>query len=160
VRAQVRSLDSAVHVMPLRPFSQLLEVPLARPRFYAALVTLFGATGVTLAVVGLYGVMSAGVRHRRREIAVRMALEAEPRDVRRLVLADGARLVCVGVVLRLALTVLTTRALRGLLFEVGPLDPSTLASGVGIVVVVAGLALYAPVRRAGRVDSGLMLRAE
>lgn len=160
VRAQARLLDPAVHVMPLRPFSQLLDVPLARPRFYAALVTLFGATGVTLAVVGLYGVLSASVRHRRREIAVRMALGAEPRDVRRLVLADGAGLVCIGIVLGLALTVLTTGALRSLLFEVGPLDPSTLASAVGILLVVAGLALYPPVRRAGRIDPGLMLRAE
>jgi ABC-type antimicrobial peptide transport system permease subunit len=133
---------------------------LARPRFYAALVTVFGTTGVTLAVVGLYGVMAAAVRHRRRELAVRMALGAEPRDVRRLVLADGARLVSIGVVVGLGLTALTTRALRGLLFEVGPLDPSALAAAVGILVVVAGLALYPPVRRAGRVDPGLMLRAE
>ena len=145
VRSQVRSLDPAVHVMPLRPFSQLLDVPLARPRFYAALVSLFGATGVTLAVVGLYGVMSAGIRQRRREIAVRMALGAEPRDVRRLVLADGAGLVGIGVGVGLALTVLTTRALRSLLFEVGPLDPPALAASVGILVVVAALALYPPV---------------
>ncbi|MFN2446730.1 MAG: FtsX-like permease family protein [Vicinamibacterales bacterium] len=100
------------------------------------------------------------VRQRRREIAVRMALGAEPRDVRRLVLADGAGLVCIGVVLGLALTVLTTRALRGLLFEVGPLDPLPLASAVAILVFVAALALYLPVGRAGRLDPGLMLRAE
>jgi putative ABC transport system permease protein len=89
-----------------------------------------------------------------------MALGAEPGDVRRLVLSDGVRLVCIGVFVGLALTALTTRALRGLLFEVGPLDPLTLTAAVGVLVVVAALALYAPVRRAGRVDPGLMLRAE
>jgi ABC-type antimicrobial peptide transport system permease subunit len=152
-------LDPAVQVMPLRPFAELLNAPLARPRFYAALVTIFGATGVMLAVAGLYGVLSAGVRQRRREIAVRMALGAAARDVRRIVIAEGARL-RVGLALGLALTALTTRALRGLLFEVGPLDPASLAFAVGFLVVVAALALYVPVRRAGRVDPALMLRSD
>ena len=160
VRAEVRALDPAVHVMPLRPFAELLKATLARPRFYAALVTIFGATGVTLAVVGLYGVLSAGVRQRRREIAVRMALGAEARDVRRLVLAEGAGLVAAGIALGLTLTALTTRTLRSLLFEVGPLDPASLAFAAGVLVAVAALALYLPVRRAGRVDPALTLRSD
>src|SRR5262249_21267944 len=103
VRREVASLDPAAQAMPLQPFAELLNAPLARPRFYAALVTLFGGTGVTLAVVGLYGVLTAGVRQRRREIAVRMALGADKRHVRRIVLAEGAGLVAVGVVAGLGL---------------------------------------------------------
>lgn len=160
VRSRVRALDSDVQVMPLRPFADLLDVPLARPRFNSALIAVFGAAGLGLAAIGLYAVMAATVRQRRREIGVRMALGATARDVRRLVLGEGARLVVLGATVGLTLALITTRALRGLLFEVQPFDPVALAAAMGLLVAVAGVALYIPTRQAGRVDPATMLRAE
>ena len=160
VRARVRSLDPEVEVMPLRAFSQLLDVPLARPRFYAVLMAGFGATGVALTVVGLYGVVAASVRQRRREFGVRMALGAEARDVRRLVLMDGAWLVGVGVIMGLAVVLVAAQALRGLLYGVQPLDPLSLVASVAGIVVVSAAALAMPLRSAGRVAPAEVLRSE
>lgn len=160
LRARVRSLDPAVTVMPLRPFSELLEVPLARPRFYTTLMAVFGATGVALAVVGLYGVVAASMRQRRREFGVRMALGAEARDVRHLVLVDGAWLVGVGVVVGLAVAFVAAQALRGLLYGVAPLDVASLLGAVAAVLAVSIAALAMPLRSAGRVEPAEVLRAE
>ncbi len=160
VRARVHELDPNVSVMPLRAFTELLEVPLARPRFYAVLMAGFGATGVALAVVGLYGVIATGVRQRRREFGVRMALGAEPRHVRHLILVEGAWLVGVGVAIGLVAALVAAQGLRGLLYGVEPVDPVSLAvSVVGVAVVSAG-ALVAPLRSAGRVQPSEVLRAE
>ena len=87
VRTRARSLDPTVTVQPLRAFTELLEVPLARPRFYTVLMATFGATGMALAVVGLYGVIAASVRQRQR---VRCPQHSVPgRDLRWLVMAEG-----------------------------------------------------------------------
>jgi len=102
----------------------------------------------------------ATVRQRRREIGVRIALGATARDVRRLVLGEGARLVGLGAVVGLTLALLTTRVLRGLLFEVQPLDLIALATALGLLMAVAGIALYIPMRQASCVDPATMLRAE
>jgi putative ABC transport system permease protein len=160
VHSRVRALDPDVQVMPLRPFSDLLDVPLARPRFNSALIATFGAAGLGLAAIGLYAVMAATVRQRRREIGVRIALGATTRDVRHLVLGEGARLVGLGGVVGLTLALITAQALRGLLFEIQPLDPIALAAALGLLTAVAGLALYIPMRQAARVDPATMLRAE
>jgi predicted permease len=160
IEARLRVLDPTVAVMPLRPFDDLLEVPLARPRFYTTLMTVFGATGVALAVVGLYGVIATGVRQRRREFGIRMALGAEPADVRRLVMVDGARLVGAGMVVGLAAAVIAARALRGLLYGVEPVDPASLALAVAGIAVVSAVALAAPLGSAGRVQPAEVLRAE
>ena len=160
LRTRVRSLDPAVTVMPLRTFSELLEVPLARPRFYTVLMALFGATGVTLTVVGLYGVVAASVRQRRREFGVRMALGAEAHDVRRLVLVDGARLIGVGVVVGLAVALVAAQALRGLLYGVAPLEPISFLAAIAGILGVSVAALAIPLRAAGRVDPAEVLRAE
>lgn len=160
VHSRVRALDPDVHVMPLRPFADLLEVPLARPRFNSALIATFGAAALGLAAIGLYAVMAATVRQRRREIGVRIALGATARDVRLLVLGEGARLVGLGAVVGLMLALITARALRGLLFEVQPLDLIALATALGFLMAVAGIALHVPMRQASRIDPATMLRAE
>ncbi len=160
VQARVRALDSNVTVMPLRAFTELLEVPLARPRFYTVLMTGFGATGVALAVVGLYGVIATGVRQRRREFGVRMALGAEASHVRRLVLVDGAWLVGIGIAVGLGAAVVAAQALRGLLYGVEPIDPLSLGVSVAGVAVVSAVALVAPLLSAGRVQPAEVLRAE
>lgn len=159
-QTRVRSLDPNVTVMPLRAFTELAEVPLARPRFYTLLMTGFGATGVALAVVGLYGVIATSVRQRRREFGVRMALGAEARHVRRLVMVDGALLVGIGILVGLAVAVVAAQALRGLLYGVEPVDPVSLATSVAGIAAVSAVALAAPLRAAGRVQPADVLRAE
>lgn len=160
VRTRVRQLDPNVSVMPLRPFAELLDVPLARPRFYTVLIAGFGATGVALAVVGLYGVIATGVRQRRREFGVRMALGAEPQHVRYLVLVDGAVLVGLGIAVGLAVAFVAAQGLRGLLYGVEPVDPVSLAASVVGIVVVSAAALVAPLLSAGRVSPSEVLRAD
>ena len=160
VRARVRELDPNVTVMPLRAFTELVEVPLARPRFYTVLMTGFGATGVALAVVGLYGVMATSVRQRRREFGVRMALGAEARHVRRLVMVDGAWLVVVGIAIGLPMALVAAQALRGLLYGVEPVDPASLLGAVGGILVVSIAALAMPLRSAGRVEPAEVLRTD
>lgn len=160
VRARLRVLDPEVQVMPLRPFWDLLDAPLARPRFYSVLMTAFGATGVALAVVGLYGVVAASVRQRRREFGVRMALGAEAHHVRRLVLVDSAWLVVGGIAVGLAITLSVGRALRSLLYGVEPLDPLALLAAVAGILVVSIVALAMPMRSAGRVEPAEVLRTD
>jgi putative ABC transport system permease protein len=160
VRARVRLLDPNVTVLPLRAFTELVEVPLAPPRFYTLLMTGFGATGVALAVIGLYGVIATSVRQRRREFGIRMALGAEASHLRRLVMVDGARLVGVGIVVGLAAAIVAAQALRGLLYGVEPVDPVSLAVSVAGIAAVSAVGLAAPLRTAGRVQPADVLRAE
>jgi predicted permease len=159
VSARLRSLDPDVQLMPLQPFAALLDEPLSRPRFYSVLMTAFGLVGVVLASIGLYGVIAASVRLRRREIGIRMALGAEARDVRRIVLVDGGWLVGSGVVCGLAASLLVTRTMRGLLYGVHPLEPAALIGAVAGIVVVSAVALAVPLRAAVRVDPADVLRA-
>lgn len=160
VRARARDLDPDVGVMPLRPFDDLLQQPFARPRFYTLLMTGFGTTGLLLSAIGLYGVIAATVRQRRREIGIRLALGAEARHMRRLVLVEGVGLVAAGVLAGLLASTLATQALRSLLFGVHPLDPLALAGAVAGVILMAAAALVLPLRTASRVAPAEVLRTE
>jgi predicted permease len=160
VRDRVGRVDPNVRVTRLTPFSQLLARPLARPRFVAFLLGVFGAAALLLAGVGLYGVMAAHVRQREREIGVRVALGATAANLRRLVLGEALRLTGLGVIIGLVGAALTTHLVRSLLFEVHPLDPVTLAGTALMLMAAAVLASFAPLRRATRVDPVALLRSE
>ena len=159
VRAQVAAIDGDVGVLRLQPFAELLEVPLARPRFNALLVAVFAAASLTLLGIGLYAVIAGFVRQRRPEIGLRMALGATTADVHRLVVGEGLRLVGIGAALGLAGAGALTRVLRGLLFEVEPLDPVAFGAAAAALAVVAFVSLWLPARAAGRVDPAVTLRA-
>ena len=126
----------------------------------ALLLTVFAVFATVLALVGMHGVIVYAVRQRQREIAVRMALGADRRSVRRLVLTDGGRLVVAGLIVGLLLTIATTRVLQGLLYGVQALDPWTLGLAVAVPMAVSAIALYLPARRASRFDPSTMLRAQ
>jgi putative ABC transport system permease protein len=155
---RLRQVDPDVRLMRVVPFAELRDRPLARPRFTALLLGFFGAMALLLSTVGLYAVPSAYVRQRDREIAVRLALGATPGGVRRLVAGETVRLAGVGAAIGLVGAVAAGRMLRGLLFEVEPLDPSTSIAAALLLMAAAALASYLPARRATRVDAVSLLR--
>jgi predicted permease len=157
-RDSVRAVDPTVQVMRVQPFEQLLDGPLARPRFNAFLLSVFGVIALVLAAIGLAGVTATYVRQRDRELALRVALGATPANVRRLVLGEALSLGLAGAVLGLAGAASATRVVRGMLYEVEPLDPLTLAGAALLMLIAVALAAYAPARRAAAVDASRMLR--
>ncbi|HZA34166.1 MAG TPA: ADOP family duplicated permease, partial [Vicinamibacterales bacterium] len=159
VRERIRAIDANVHVMSVVSFARALDAPLARPRFNAFLLNLFGVAALFLAGIGQYAVIAAYVRQREREIALRVALGASPAKVRWLVLAEALRLAAVGAVIGLIGAAAVSRLLRGLLFEVGSFDPITLTGAVLLLGAASVAAAWLPLRRALRVDATAMLKA-
>ncbi|PYQ05934.1 MAG: hypothetical protein DMF83_13800 [Acidobacteria bacterium] len=159
VRDRVRTVDPAVEVMRIARFAELLEGPLARPRFNAFLIGVFGVAAWLLAAIGLYALMGASVRQRYTEIGIRVALGATASDVRRLVVGDGLRLAGLGAAIGLVGAATASRVVRALLFEVHWLDPTSMVAAALLLVGASALASYLPARRATRVDPVIMLRA-
>ena len=157
-RDSVRAVDPGVQVMRVQPFEQMLDGPLARPRFNAFLLNIFGVTALLLSAIGLAGVMTAYVRQRDREIALRVALGATSGKVRRLVLREAFWLAGLGAAIGLGGAAVATRLVRGMLFEIDALDPLTLVGAALLLIATAALAAYGPARRATRLDAALMLR--
>jgi putative ABC transport system permease protein len=159
-REQVRAADPEAQVLRVAPFAELLDRPLARPRFNAVLLTVFGAAALLLAAIGLYGVVAASVRRRQREIAIRIALGATAANVRRLVLGEALALAGVGAAAGLAAATGTTRVVRSMLFDLDPLDPSTILGAALILIAASVVASYLPMRRATRFDPATALRSD
>jgi putative ABC transport system permease protein len=158
-RERIQRIDPDVRVMSVASFDEMLARPLAEPRFTSFLLTVFAAAALLLSTIGLYAVLSAFVRQREREIALRLALGATVRGVRRFVLTEALRLCGLGVTIGLVGTVAATRVLRGILFDVHPLDPSTLMTAVVLLLGASALASYLPLRRATRLDPVVLLRS-
>ncbi|HKG92599.1 MAG TPA: ADOP family duplicated permease, partial [Gemmatimonadaceae bacterium] len=144
LRRALAEVDPGLVLAGATPMRELLDVPLARPRFDAALLATFAAIVLALSAVGVYGAMAAFVRQRRHEIGVRMAVGARGGDVRRLVLARGLRLAALGTALGLAASAGALRLLGALLYEVSPLDAGTLAGAALGMLAVAALACALP----------------
>jgi ABC-type antimicrobial peptide transport system permease subunit len=159
VRDRVRTVDPAVEVMRIARFAELLEGPLARPRFNAFLIGVFGAAAWLLAAIGLYALMGASVRQRYTEIGIRVALGATGSDVRRLVIGEGLRLAGLGAAIGLVGAATASHVVRALLFEVHWLDPTSMVAAALLLVAASALASYLPARRATRVDPATVLRA-
>jgi putative ABC transport system permease protein len=159
-REHVGALDPDVRVIRVAPFTQFLDVPLARPRFNAWLIGTFAIAALFMATVGLYAVMGAYVRQRDREIGIRVALGATTTNVRNLVLIEALRLAGFGTGAGLVGALVTTRLMRGMLFQVDPLDLPTLAGAALLLVAASLLAAYVPSRRAIRLDPAAMLRSQ
>jgi predicted permease len=158
VRDRVRTVDPAVEVMRIARFAELLEGPLARPRFNAFLIGVFGVAAWLLAAIGLYAMMGASVRQRYTEIGIRVALGATASAVRGLVVGEGLRLAGLGAAIGLVGAAIASRVVRALLFEVHWLDPTSMVAAALLLVGAAALASYLPARRATRVDPVIMLR--
>jgi predicted permease len=155
----VRAVDPEQPISNVRTMDEVRAAAVLRPRFLATLLGVFAASAVLLAAVGIYGLMAYTTTQRTQELGVRMALGASRRAVLRLVLGEGARLAVAGVAVGLLAALGLSRLLSGLLFEVKPTDPATLAAVSVMVGVVAALASFLPARRASRVDPARALRA-
>ena len=118
----------------------------------------FGLLGLMLASFGLYGIVSYTFSQRTREIGVRMALGAQPRDARRMVLRHGLRLALLGIAIGIPIALVVSYALGSALYQVSPADPTALAGTAFLLMAVALLASYIPARRATKVDPMVALR--
>jgi putative ABC transport system permease protein len=130
------------------------------PRFQAILLAAFAFLALTLAIVGVYGVISYAVTERTNEIGVRIAMGALSQDILRLVLREALLLAIVALAIGLAASLALSRLLASLLFEMKPSDPVTLATACGVILVAAASAALVPARRATRVDPMVALRYE
>jgi predicted permease len=160
IRAQVRAMDAD---QPLgRPITlgEILGQEVIQPRFTMALFSAFAALGLTLAAAGIYSVLSFHVTRRTHELGVRMALGAPRRHVLGLMLTMGGRLVLVGLVIGVAVSLASARLLRSQLFGVEPADPLAYAAVAVLLTAVAFVACYIPARRAAGVDPMVALRQE
>jgi len=160
VRRAVHDIDPALPLTKVRTLDEVVAASQSRPRFLTLLLTLFAGVALTLAAVGIYGVISYSVAQRTREFGIRMALGAQHRAVLGQVLRRGLLLTVGGVVIGLIGAFALTRFLSGFLFGVAPTDPATFAGVSLLLGVIAILASYIPARRATRVDPLVTLRAE
>jgi putative ABC transport system permease protein len=158
---EVYSVDKDQPVTDLRTIDRVLQEGVyAGPRFNLALFAVFAALGLTLAVIGVYGVMSSSVAQQTHEIGVRMALGAGPGNISAMVVKRGAWLLLIGVAVGLVGSFLTARLLAGQIWNVSPFDPITFVA-VSLILLIAGLqACFWPARRAARIDPIVALRQE
>jgi predicted permease len=160
IRRVIGETAPGVALVSVASFATFLEGPLAQPRMNALLLAVFAAAALTIATVGLFGVMAAMVRQRTRELGIRLALGAAPRDLQRMVMRRGLTVAAGGVLVGLLGALLANRLLVSLLYNVAPTDRVTLLVATAVLLGVAGLATAIPARLSTRVDPLLALRAD
>jgi putative ABC transport system permease protein len=157
-RSAVWAVDGALPITRLQPLDRVRAAATGREQFTLLLVTLFAVLALVLAAVGLYGVTAYAVAQRTRELGIRVALGATSRDVVRLVLDMGGRLVLVGLAIGTLAALMLSRLMSTLLFGVSARDPMTFAGVALLLAAVSMVACYIPARRATRVDPVIALR--
>ena len=152
LRTALRGVDADMIVRRVQPLDAIARESVQVTRLALWLLGLFAGTALVLAGVGIYGVMSYAVRHRRRELGTRVALGATPGGILRLVMGQAARMTALGTAIGLVAAVAAGRALGSMLFGTAPADPIVLAGAAGALAATAMAACYLPARRAANVD--------
>jgi ABC-type antimicrobial peptide transport system permease subunit len=156
----VHSIDPSLPVTDIHTMTEIVHTSVAPERFNSFILGIFAVIALLLAAAGIGGVLAYTVRQRTREIGVRMALGAHRSDVSRLILLEGLKLACKGVVLGAFISVLTAHWLASELYQVSPSDPTTFLAGLAILFCIALLACWLPARRAASVEPIQALRSE
>jgi putative ABC transport system permease protein len=160
VVSRIWSVDKDERVLSVMTMEDVISKSVVGPRFHAALLGLFALLALFLAVVGVYGVASYSVSRRTREIGIRVALGARPRDVLMLVVGQQFAFTITGVVIGLGGAFALTRTISSLLYAVSPTDPGTFVGAAALLSFSTLVASYIPARRATRVDPSVTLRYE
>ena len=160
IRAEVQRVDPAIAVFAARVLAERLSLPLFPARIVATLLGAFAVLSLSLAAIGIYGVMSQMVSRRRREIGIRVALGARREDVLRLAMRAGMAPSLLGVLVGAGAAMVLTRWMTSLLFGVSPRDPWTFAATAGLLLLVAALSCFAPARSAATASPMVSLRSE
>ncbi|MEY2561366.1 MAG: hypothetical protein QOG51_1781, partial [Verrucomicrobiota bacterium] len=160
LRPAVYAVDKDQPIGTIRPLEEIMADSLARQRFAMTLLTVFSLVALVIAAVGIYGVMAYNVVQRTGEFGIRMALGAQQGDVLRLVLAQGGKLIGIGLVIGLAATLAASRAMGSMLFNTSAQDPLTLSMITLLLGAVALIACLLPANRATKVNPIEALRAE
>jgi len=160
IRHEIAALDPSLPIAAVRPMNEVVSGAIAAPRFTGWLLGLFAATALTLAAVGIYGVLSYLVSQRTREIGIRMAVGAGPGEVVRLILGRGLGLALAGVAIGLVAAFAASRVMGSLLYQVQPRDPATFITVPAVLMLVAIVASLLPALRATRVNPIVALRTE
>jgi len=160
MRRELLAIESGLVFMGNSTMEQNLGTSLMPARVGAMLATAFGGLGTLLAAIGLYGVIAFSVARRTREIGVRMAIGANPRDVLAMVMRQGFSIVLIGLIVGSLLAAGAASALRGVLYGITPFDPVAWGLAMAAMITAAGFANFVPARRAMRVDPMTALRTE
>jgi putative ABC transport system permease protein len=152
LQAALRAIEPSIAFLEARTLSDVAAASMQVTQLALWLLGLFAVISISLAAVGIYGVMSYVVRQRTREIGTRVALGATGRDIAWLVMRQGAAIAACGTVLGLAASLVASRSLAAILFGVSTSDPATLAVSAGALIAATVAACYGPARRAVRVD--------
>jgi putative ABC transport system permease protein len=158
VREAVRQIESSAVIDNVATMQQVVSNALSRPRLFAVLAAAFAIVAAFLATIGVYGVTAYSVTQRTRELAVRLALGARPRELLMMVIGQGVAWTLVGLFVGVIGSLALSRYLQGVLFGITPVDPLTFAVVSAMFLVVATLATFIPARRIARVDPLVALR--
>ena len=160
VRAEIRAVDGSLPIAAVRTMDDVIYASHSRPRFLAMLLTIFSAVALTLAALGIYGVISYAVAQRTSEFGIRLAMGAQPVSVLGMVLSQGMTLAIAGIAVGALGAFLLTRYIKELLFQIEALDPLTFVVMAATLAAVTAIACYVPARRATKVDPMTALRTE
>jgi putative ABC transport system permease protein len=158
IRAEVQAIDPRLPIANIRTMDEVVAASMSQPSLAQSVLVIFGVLALALAAIGLYGVLSYVVSERQHEIGIRMAIGAEPRGVRTMVMRQGLMLALTGIVAGVVVSLALARLIEGLLHGVAPHDVGTFATVPAVLVGVALIASWIPAWRATRVDPLKALR--
>jgi hypothetical protein len=160
VRQAVGSVNGTIPITLEGTMQDIYAESLTRTSFTLVVLAIAGAMALSLGIIGIYGVIAYVVSQRTREIGIRSALGAEPRQLEKMFVVHGLTLSAVGIVVGLVAAAALGRAMSSLLFGIEPIDPVAYAAAMVVILAATAIATYLPARRAAKIDSVETLRAE